>query len=96
MAYSYETWVGGYGTKNSWYVVSLSLGNHSIGCWWIYKIKYQSNGSVKRQKACLVAKCYTQQGLDYFDTLSSGKNSHYYSLVGSCGMSKYALSVARC
>lgn len=36
----------------------------------IYKIKYQSNGSVKRQKACLVAKGYTQQGLDYFDTSS--------------------------
>ena len=42
-------------------VVHLPAGKHSIGCKWIYKIKYNSNGSIELYKARLVAKGYTQQ-----------------------------------
>lgn len=44
---------------------------HSIGCKWIYKIKYKSNGSIDRYKAHFVAKGYTQQQrLAFTDTFS--------------------------
>lgn len=56
--------------NKTWSVVSLSVGKHSIGCRWIFKRKYNADGSIERNKAHLVAKGYTQEGLDYFDTFS--------------------------
>ena len=47
-------------STNTWSVVPLPQGKHPIGCRWIYKIKYRSDGSVERHKARLVAKGYTQ------------------------------------
>ena len=45
--------------NKTWYVVPLLPGKHSIGCKWIYKVKYKSDGSIDRHKARLVAKGYT-------------------------------------
>lgn len=57
--------------NKTWSVVPLPVGKHSVGCRWIFKIKCNSDGSIERHKACLVARGYTQQqGLDYFDTFS--------------------------
>lgn len=41
--------------NNTWSVIKLPDGKHSIGCRWIYKIK-KSNGSIDRYKASLVAR----------------------------------------
>lgn len=57
--------------NNTWSLVTLPPDKHCIGCRWMYKVKYNSNGSVDRYKARLVAKGYTQQsGIDFPDTFS--------------------------
>jgi hypothetical protein len=42
----------------TWLLSSLPLGNKSIGCKWIFKVKYKSYGSLDKYKACLVTKGY--------------------------------------
>ena len=44
---------------------------NTIGCRWVYKLKYKSDGTIERHKARLVAKGYNQtHGIDYFETFS--------------------------
>ena len=51
--------------------MTLPLGKSVVGCKWIYKIKTRSDGSIKRYKACLVAKNFTQEyGIDYEETFA--------------------------
>ena len=55
--------------NNTWTLNSLPPGKKPIGCKWVYRVKYKSNGSVERYKARLVSKGFTQkEGLDYIDT----------------------------
>jgi hypothetical protein len=47
-------------------LVPLPPGKSVVSCRWVYKIKTNSDGSIKRYKARLVAKGYSQQyGMDY-------------------------------
>ena len=56
-------------SNNTWSLCSLPHGKTAIGCKWVYKIKYHSDGSIDRYKARLVTKGYTQiEGIDYHDT----------------------------
>ena len=57
--------------NHTWSIVPLPPGKHSIGCKWIFKIKYNSNGSIECHRAILVAKGYTQQeGVEILETFS--------------------------
>jgi len=47
--------------NNIWELVPPTLGQKIIGWKWVYKIKYQSNGSIERYKAQLVTQGFHQQ-----------------------------------
>ena len=57
--------------NHTWVLTSLPPGKHTIGCKWVYKIKFKSGGSIERYKAHLVAKWYNKlEGIDYAETFS--------------------------
>ena len=47
--------------NQTWEVVDLPPGAKLIGCKWIFKRKYFSDGSIDKYKARLVAKGFTQK-----------------------------------
>jgi len=52
-------------------MVSLPPGHKPIGCRWVYKIKYNFDGTIERYKARLVVKGFTQvEGINYKETFS--------------------------
>ena len=57
--------------NETWDFVPTSPHKKAIGCRWIYKVKYNADGSVNRYKARLVAKGYAQMhGVDYKETFA--------------------------
>lgn len=49
----------------------LSPGKRVVSCKWLYKVKFNKNGTVERYKAHLVAHGFTQtEGLDYLETFT--------------------------
>lgn len=44
--------------NHTWVLTTLPPNRKAIGCRWVYKIKYKSNGEVERYKARLIVKGY--------------------------------------
>ena len=58
--------------NETWDLVDAPKGVKPIGCRWVYKVKYNTDGSVNRYKARLVAKVYAQKhDIDYNETFAS-------------------------
>ena len=56
---------------NTWELTKLPKHKKPIGCKWIYKPKFKSDGSIDKYKARLVAKGYSQtKGIDYAETFA--------------------------
>ena len=57
-----------------WELDNLPPGRKAIGNKWVFKLKRDADGTIKRFKACLVAQGFSQKyGVDYTDLCTSGK-----------------------
>ncbi|CAH9081524.1 unnamed protein product [Cuscuta europaea] len=57
--------------NETWELVSLPQGKNAIGLKWVFRNKYNPDGSISKHKARLVVKGYAQQeGVDYEETFS--------------------------
>ncbi|WKA10696.1 hypothetical protein VitviT2T_028256 [Vitis vinifera] len=57
--------------NETWELIECPPGKKSVGCRWIYTVKYKADGSIERFKTRLVAKGYTQTyGIDYTETFA--------------------------
>ena len=65
--------------NDTWDLVQLPEGRTAIGSKWIFKIKYNGQGSIERFKGRLVAQGHTQKyGIDYEETFAPV--AHYSSI----------------
>ena len=56
-------------SNNTWILVDLPTSSKPIACKWVFRRKYNTNGSIQTFKARLLAKGFKQrEGVDYFDT----------------------------
>ncbi|KAL0427609.1 UNVERIFIED_CONTAM: Retrovirus-related Pol polyprotein from transposon RE2 [Sesamum latifolium] len=57
--------------NGTWTITDLSLDKKAIGCKWVYKIKYNSDGIIEHFKARLIVLGKNQvEGIDYHETFA--------------------------
>ncbi|KAL4021159.1 hypothetical protein IC575_019950 [Cucumis melo] len=57
--------------NRTWEICALPKGHKTVGCKWVFSLKYKADGTLDRHKARLVAKGFTQTyGVDYSETFS--------------------------
>jgi hypothetical protein len=57
--------------NNIWKLIPQPEGKKTVGCKWVFSIKYKADGLIDRYKARLVVKGFTQTyGIDYVDSFS--------------------------
>jgi hypothetical protein len=75
--------------NGTWSLVPRVPNTNLVDCKWVYKIKRDQTGAVKRYKARLVAKGFRQQpGIDYHDTFSPVVKSTTIRVVLSLAVMK--------
>jgi histone deacetylase 1/2 len=45
--------------NHTWNIITLPVGKQAVGCHWIFKTKFNSNGIIKRHKARLVTQGFS-------------------------------------
>ncbi|XP_073507724.1 alpha-1,3-mannosyl-glycoprotein 4-beta-N-acetylglucosaminyltransferase C isoform X1 [Phyllobates terribilis] len=66
-----ETEIKSMHDSNTWTLTDLPEGRKAIGYKWIFKVKYQTDGTAERYRARLIAKEYSQKyGEDYDETFA--------------------------
>lgn len=56
-------------SNNTWIIVDLPQGHKAIKCKWVFRKKFNTDGSLQTFKVMIVAKGFThKEGIDYFDT----------------------------
>lgn len=57
--------------NKAWEMVDLPRGKKTVGCKWVFTIKYRYDESLERYKARLVAKGFIQTyGIDHLETFA--------------------------
>ena len=56
--------------NQTWELVKLPPGKGTVGCRWVYIVKYKADGTLDKYKAILVAKGYKSHGIYYSDTFT--------------------------
>nr|GEX15513.1 ribonuclease H-like domain-containing protein [Tanacetum cinerariifolium] len=88
--------------NNTWTVYDLHVKRKVVGSKWLWKIKYKSTGEIKRYKARVVAKGFSQrEGFDYLETFNHVVNMSTVMCIkvldnkdGSClSQRKYCLEL---
>ena len=75
--------------NETWELVELSKDKKCIGCKWVYKTKYNSDGTIEKHKARLVAKGFKQKyGIDYEETFAPVARQETIRLVLSLAAHK--------
>ena len=75
--------------NETWELVELPKDKKCIGCKWVYKTKYNSDGTIEKHKARLVAKGFKQKyGIDYEETFTSIARQEAIRLVLSLAAHK--------
>ena len=75
--------------NKTWNLVPMCSSYKPIGCKWVFRTKYNTDGSVSKYKARLVAKGFHQTaGIDYSETFSPVVKSSTVRLILSLAVMK--------